>query len=88
MADQRGQFVLQVESAQQVGLLIGKELDQKIDIAVLAPFAENRPENPLAISEASSFAPEFLPGQPWRESVPTGSVTEQVEPSRDRPRPT
>lgn len=46
MADQCSQLVLQVESAQQVGLLTGKELDQEIYIAVFAPIAKNGPVNP------------------------------------------
>ena len=112
MADQCSKLILQVESAQQVGLLAWKELDQKIYITVFAPVAQNGAKNPqcfdggpaaevedfvdrqrsrssssgLAISKASSFTPEALHRQPLRESVPTGSVTEQAKLSRGCPR--
>lgn len=46
MANQSRQFVLQVESAQEVGLLAGKELNQEIYIAVFTPVTEYGAKDP------------------------------------------
>ena len=70
MANQSRQFVLQVESAQEVGLLAGKELNQEIYIAVFTPVTEYGAKDPKCFHRGTAAEFEdFVDRQTFAEKL-------------------
>jgi hypothetical protein len=70
VADQSRQLVLQVEAAQEVWLLAGKELDQEIYIAVFAPVTEDRAKNPQCFHRGTAAeVNNFVDRKPFAEKL-------------------